>query len=693
VIFNDNVALTSSNILGNSNSSVSLASGKTLTSNKPLNGTNQIQPIFTNSGTVTVQSGTLDVTGGGTSTGSINGSGGTFNVHSNSGEIFTLNSGASLSGAIEVTSGTFTINTLLTYTGSLLFNGQCNIGGTGPLTVNGAVTVSSGGAGANSTLPSFTVGSLLFNTNDGINLLAPNATLTCTGSMTMNKNCFFVIGSGCTATVGGASTIDQIGSGIAGSGTFALTSTASLISTALAIPNQISCNTTNAGAITVSTGTLDLFTFGATYTQTAGSLSLTSGTTVKVTMQLNGGALKGSGTVNGSVINAGGTVSPGTATTAGSLAITGTYSQAAAGALSIKVGGTAANQFDSVAVTNGATLAGTLNVSLINGFVPVTGNNFDILTYSSKTGSFGTINNAGFTVDSTTSPTKTTLLGVTGATPGGLALTSGPTATPSTAGIGQIVAFTAGTNLSGTTFNWTFGDGTSDNSGNASVTHSFTSAGTFTVTVTATNGAQTSSGMVSVTVKAPSIGTGSDSDGDGFSDAFETAFGSSASDSTSIPVRSGTVPGQFAGAKLTVKLNFAKQGSDSLSLSGSLAIPAGFKADGAKLGLAVGDLTAAFTLDVKGKAKSGNNIASVAIKSSKGIVLAQTSKFSIKLNKANLAPALVSSGLTNADALSKAVTLSTAGVLSTADKSMGLVDTQSFALHYTAKKGKSGSTK
>src|SRR4029079_8633010 len=168
------------------------------------------------------------------------------------------------------------------------------------------------------------------------------------------------------------------------------------------------------------------------------------------------------------------------------------------------------------------TLAGTLNISLLNGFVPVTGNTFDILTYSSKTGSFGTINNAGFTVDSTTSTTKTTLLGVTGASGGGsLTLTSGPLATPSSPGVGQLVAFIADANLSGTTFAWTFGDGASDNSGNASVTHTYTAAGTYTVTVTATNGAQTSSGTVSVTVKAPSIGTGNDSDGDGFSDAFE----------------------------------------------------------------------------------------------------------------------------------------------------------------------------
>src|SRR6201999_1427845 len=43
-------------------------------------------------------------------------------------------------------------------------------------------------------------------------------------------------------------------------------------------------------------------------------------------------------------------------------------------------------------VTGAATLAGTLNISLINGFVPMTGVNYTIATFGSSTKSFKPIN-------------------------------------------------------------------------------------------------------------------------------------------------------------------------------------------------------------------------------------------------------------------------------------------------------------
>jgi hypothetical protein len=43
-------------------------------------------------------------------------------------------------------------------------------------------------------------------------------------------------------------------------------------------------------------------------------------------------------------------------------------------------------------VTGKATLGGTLNLQLINGFVPTIGNTFDIINFASETGTFATIN-------------------------------------------------------------------------------------------------------------------------------------------------------------------------------------------------------------------------------------------------------------------------------------------------------------
>jgi len=51
--------------------------------------------------------------------------------------------------------------------------------------------------------------------------------------------------------------------------------------------------------------------------------------------------------------------------------------------LNVEIGGTAAGTFDKLAVTGTATLFGALNISLVNGFIPTSGNTFQILTCSS----------------------------------------------------------------------------------------------------------------------------------------------------------------------------------------------------------------------------------------------------------------------------------------------------------------------
>jgi len=81
-----------------------------------------------------------------------------------------------------------------------------------------------------------------------------------------------------------------------------------------------------------------------------------------------------------------------TATKAGTLSVS-TYTQQSGGSLNIQLGGTTVGtQYSQLAVANGASLNGTLNVKLINGFVPVIGNVFTILTTSARTGTFSTVN-------------------------------------------------------------------------------------------------------------------------------------------------------------------------------------------------------------------------------------------------------------------------------------------------------------
>jgi hypothetical protein len=120
------------------------------------------------------------------------------------------------------------------------------------------------------------------------------------------------------------------------------------------------------------------------------SLTITGGGKVNfnnnINLAINGvvnvnstGNFGGTGRVNGTLNNnAGGTVSPGAS--AGTLTVDGNYVQNATGTLAVELGGTAANAFDKLSVGGLAQLNnGTLNVSLINGFVPAPTDTFQIL--------------------------------------------------------------------------------------------------------------------------------------------------------------------------------------------------------------------------------------------------------------------------------------------------------------------------
>ena len=107
-------------------------------------------------------------------------------------------------------------------------------------------------------------------------------------------------------------------------------------------------------------------------------------------INLQGGAISGTGTIYGNLTNAG---EMDLGSSPGTLTVYGNYTQTAAGALSLKVGGTVAgSQFDQLNIADTATLGGTLNVSLINGFGPIVPETFSVLTAASVSASFATTN-------------------------------------------------------------------------------------------------------------------------------------------------------------------------------------------------------------------------------------------------------------------------------------------------------------
>ncbi len=121
-----------------------------------------------------------------------------------------------------------------------------------------------------------------------------------------------------------------------------------------------------------------------------------SGTGSGAVMVNSGGFLGGSGTIAGTVtVNSGGTVSPGRSP--GKLSINGNYIQKSGAALDVELGGDASGTgFDQLAIDGSATLDGTLNVSLVNGFRPAVGAIFQILTSQSVSGNFAIISSSGF---------------------------------------------------------------------------------------------------------------------------------------------------------------------------------------------------------------------------------------------------------------------------------------------------------
>lgn len=150
---------------------------------------------------------------------------------------------------------------------------------------------------------------------------------------------------------------------------------------------------TNNGTVEVQSGTLYMYAGGANNC----TLRVSAGATLTIDSALAlfahaGGVLEGSGTVQASVNNLGSSVRPGGSGAAGTLTITGNYTQSSVASLAIEVGGPAAGtQHDRLVVGGTATLNGAIDVTQLGSFTAAPTDSFTFLTSAGRAGSFGLV--------------------------------------------------------------------------------------------------------------------------------------------------------------------------------------------------------------------------------------------------------------------------------------------------------------
>jgi hypothetical protein len=166
---------------------------------------------------------------------------------------------------------------------------------------------------------------------------------------------------------------------------------------AVNINNDATVDTESGSTVTFN-NTLNLM--GNTLTKTgAGTMSIRNDLVLGGgTVDIQQGTLAGSGTVGGHLNNTAGSVAPGNSP--GILTVDGDYTQGAAGTLAIEIGGTVpGEEHDKLVITGAATLNGTLDVTMINGFSPSGNDVFDILDFDSVSGDFSNLMTAGLDWD------------------------------------------------------------------------------------------------------------------------------------------------------------------------------------------------------------------------------------------------------------------------------------------------------
>jgi autotransporter-associated beta strand protein len=521
-----------------------------------------------------------------------------------SGGTFDLNFHQETIGALSITDGAVTLQSALG-SGNLLTPGAVTMSG-GSITGNGGLIIQSGGS--ITATPSALSASVIS---------APIMVYGTSLTITVNSGSFQpeLTTSSLTELTPGSSVTKT------GAGTWV-----------------VSGENTNTGSTTVSAGYLEL-----------------NGNIPYSTLLLSGGGLEGTGTA-AAVVSGSGTIAPAGASTTGQIA-TDSISLSSSLVFNVDM---ISGAYDSLDVAGKVSLNNAvLNLILPAAFVRKTSKVILIQNdgTDSVSGTFsGLSEGTKFTVGSQTF--QITYKGGDGndvelLTPNSAPdIGSGIIAAPSPATVNQPVSFqvnAADANADPMTVSWSWGDGASGSG--SSTSHTFSAPGNYSVSVSvADDHGGTATGNISLPVNAavPLVGSGIDSDGDGFSDAFEIAAGTSPSNAADTPTgkQADGKPGVLIAKKVKIKLNFAKANSDSISFRGMAVVPAGFTPAGKKVTFDIGGVDKSFTLDKNGSARNGKDSVKITlIKDKSGKVKAQHSNFIASFNKGSFTSSLADEGL------------------------------------------------
>ncbi len=382
--------------------------------------------------------GNLSLSGNGV--GFVNNAGGTVEALDNS--TVTVNSNATVEGGTLATSGSGTIRagngklSNVTNTGRVVIGLNQVLRAAGTITNNGTIEFQSnnpnGGGNfwfaGDTTLSGNGAIEMKIDPWDLITALAPNSTLTNTathtirgagritsvGQVALEQTFFFAIANAglIDANVPGKSLSivlrESDGARVNNTGTLRASGGGKL---SFSGNSGVGFVTNNGGLVEALSNSTILFDGNAAFVQTAGTIDLNGGViNAPRGLDLNGGLLIGNGTFNGPIRNNGGKIDPGHSP--GTITVNGAYTQGANGTMDMEIGGAAAGTgYDRLVVNGTATLGGTLNIAAINGFSPAVGDIFTLISASSFTGNFATVNISGFTgvIDSSSAGLRLTV--------------------------------------------------------------------------------------------------------------------------------------------------------------------------------------------------------------------------------------------------------------------------------------------